>query len=124
MKECGNGPEVINDEDGNSHIGREISYQAGVGIETPPNRDGKVFRALLCTVRIVASFKSTKMCLVLAESLLERLQQGGRFYQPDFRAGVSAENWVSGHEGRILDDLGWPRRGRGRCALKERVRRR
>ena len=36
MKECGNGPEVINDEDGNSHIGREISYQADVGIETPP----------------------------------------------------------------------------------------
>jgi hypothetical protein len=25
MKEGGNGPEVINDDDGNSHIGREIS---------------------------------------------------------------------------------------------------
>ena len=50
MKEGGNGPEVINDDDGNSHIGREISEQAGVGIEAPGRtadaNDGKVFRTL------------------------------------------------------------------------------
>ena len=50
MKEGGNGPEVINDDDGNPHVGREISQQAGVGIEAPGRtadaNDGKVFPTL------------------------------------------------------------------------------
>ena len=50
MKEGGNGPEVINDDDGHAHIGRQMPEQAGVGIEAPSRaadaNDGKVFRTL------------------------------------------------------------------------------
>jgi hypothetical protein len=37
---------------------------------------GKSFATCLCAVRIVPSFKSDQMRLVLAKSVLERLQQG------------------------------------------------
>ena len=78
MKECGNGPEVINDEDGNSHIGREISYEAGVGIETPrrTGTTGKSFAP--CYALSASSLASSRprCALCWRRSLLERLQQG------------------------------------------------